>query len=256
MARGLGGKAWNRQQRTFVLGRNSGKGPLHRIANLETYATTPSAGEIGLGPMGGFFPKKITIPVFNRFRHPSIGCKANQIHDHHPTTMSTTATESCPTSMQRPTPVAEHAWLDQLVGNWESEVVLNCGPGSPPMKNNGSETVTSLGGFWIVSEVASLNPQIPYKHIFTVGYDPTLGKYVGSRVDNMNGKLWTYEGTVTGDTLTLECETTCPMGSGEVRRFREVLRLVDADHKTFSTSMQMDDGSWSDCVTGSARRVK
>lgn len=51
-----------------------------------------------------------------------------------------------------PPPVKEHAWLQQLVGEWESETEVFMEPGKPPMKGKGSEAARMLGGFWLVGE--------------------------------------------------------------------------------------------------------
>lgn len=170
--------------------------------------------------------------------------------------MSTSTCSDTSCDMQMPKPLPQHDWLQKLTGEWESEVEISCGPDRPKAHNNARGHDRMLGGFWFVSEIASPNPAIPYSHIFTVGYDASKKKYVGTRVDNMTGILWLYEGDVEGNTLTLIAESDCPMQPGQKRWFREILELTDADTKTFSSSMKMDDGTWVDCVTGTAKRVK
>ena len=49
-------------------------------------------------------------------------------------------------------PQKEHRWLEQLVGEWTYEVESTMGPGQPPMKAEGTETVRSLGGLWTLAE--------------------------------------------------------------------------------------------------------
>ena len=44
-------------------------------------------------------------------------------------------------------PVAEHAWLQQLVGDWTTESEMMMGPGET-MTTAGTERVTNLGGLW------------------------------------------------------------------------------------------------------------
>ena len=49
-------------------------------------------------------------------------------------------------------PQKEHAWLQQLVGEWTFEVEATMEPGKPPEHFRGTERVRSLGGLWIVAE--------------------------------------------------------------------------------------------------------
>jgi hypothetical protein len=52
----------------------------------------------------------------------------------------------------------EHQWLQRLVGEWtyESECLME--PGKPPEKFEGSESVRSLGGLWVLCGSAARCP--------------------------------------------------------------------------------------------------
>ncbi len=70
-------------------------------------------------------------------------------------------------------PQKEHAWLQQLVGEWTYESECSIEPGKPPEKFAGSETVHSLGGLWIVCEGRSEMPGGGMATtLMTLGYDP------------------------------------------------------------------------------------
>ena len=43
-------------------------------------------------------------------------------------------------------PQNEHKWLEQLVGEWTTEMEGSAGPDQPPVKHTGTETVRSLVG--------------------------------------------------------------------------------------------------------------
>lgn len=157
---------------------------------------------------------------------------------------------------EMPQPTQEHAWLQQFVGEWESESEMYMDPAQPPVKSTGTETVRSLGGFWTVSEIQSTMMDKPFTGNMTLGYDPESQKYVGTWVDSMTGKLWNYEGTLdeSGKVLTLESEGACPMRPGKITRFRDVVEVVDTDHRKFSSSMLDDNGQWVTMMVGHSRR--
>lgn len=156
---------------------------------------------------------------------------------------------------QMPPPVAQHQWLEQFAGDWESEVEIFCDPSAPPMKTTGKEKLRMLGGFWLVSESISESVKMPYTNIITIGYSPVKGKYVGTCVDSMMAKLWLYEGTASGNKVTLATEGECPDQPGKVRQFSESLELVDKNHKVFKSQIQQDDGTWQTCLVVKSRRV-
>jgi hypothetical protein len=157
-----------------------------------------------------------------------------------------------------PAPVKEHQWLQQFVGDWESEVEIHMDPAQPPLKSKGSETVRALGGFWIVGEGKGEMMGMPYTHLLTLGYDPAQQKYVGTWVDSNTSLLWKYVGEVdaTGKILTLEAEGPCPLRPGTLSKFRDVTEFKSADHRVFTSSMLGEDGKWMTMVKGSSTRKK
>src|SRR5687767_5350132 len=78
---------------------------------------------------------------------------------------------------QMPPPVKEHAWLQQLVGEWESEMEVFMVPGQPAVKGKGSEVVRMLGGFWLVGEGKGEMMGMKMSSLLTLGYDPEKKKY-------------------------------------------------------------------------------
>lgn len=146
---------------------------------------------------------------------------------------------------EMPSPVKEHEWLKQFVGEWDvkSEMTME---GAPPMKCEGTETARQIGGFWVVGEMDSVVVGQPMKALLTVGYDPEKKKYVGTWVDSMTHHLWKYEGTVdeTGKILTLEAEGPNMMEPGKTAKFRDAFEFKSKDHKVLTSSMQGPDGKW------------
>lgn len=160
---------------------------------------------------------------------------------------------------QMPQPTAEHQWLQQFVGEWESETEVFGIPDHPPMKGKGTETVRSIGGFWVIGEGTGTMEGLPgtMTGIITLGYDVSKQKYVGTWVDSMTGILWLYEGTVdpARKTLTLHSEGPCPFKPGLVK-FKETIEFKSPDHRVFTSSFQNDDGSWTQMLTVNHRRKK
>lgn len=158
-----------------------------------------------------------------------------------------------------PEPTKEHIWLQQFVGEWETEAEITMDPSQPPMKGKGTEKVRALGGFWVIGEGTGTMEGMPgsMNSVLTLGYDPATKKYVGSWVDSMTSTYWKYEGTVdaSGKTLTLDTEGPCPMKPGLVK-FKEVTEIKDKDHRIFTSSMLGDDGKWTKMITVNYRRKK
>lgn len=144
-----------------------------------------------------------------------------------------------------PQPVAQHAWLQQLVGQWESKVQM-FENGEPSDESQGTETVRPVGDFWIMAENRGDFMGQPFTGIQTLGFDPEKQQFVGTWVDSVTGYLWTYEGTLdeAEKALTLRTEGPCPLTPGDTVQFKEVLEVESDDHKTFTSSMQDEDGNW------------
>ena len=157
---------------------------------------------------------------------------------------------------EMPKPQKEHEWLKQLEGEWTSDVKASGPPGQPGFESKGTETVRSIGGFWIVAENNGDMMGTPFTGILTLGYDTNKNKYIGSWIDSMTSYMWTYEGTVEGNKLTLSTEGPSQMNPAERVKFREVLEVKDKDHKVFTSSMQREDGSWNQVMTINYTRKK
>lgn len=157
-----------------------------------------------------------------------------------------------------PPPAQEHQWLQQLVGEWETECEMFPKPSEPPVKSRGTETVRAIGGFWVLAENHGEALGQPFTGVLTLGYDAAARTYVGTWIDSMTGHLWTYQGTVdaTGKTLTLETTGPCPASPETEMKFKEVLEIRSPDHKVFTSSVQGDDGAWTTILTIHYRRKK
>ena len=156
---------------------------------------------------------------------------------------------------QMPQPQKEHAWLQQIVGEWDAEVEMTMDPTQPPEKSKGIESGRMIGGFWAMLENKGEFMGGPFTGILTLGYDTDKEKYVGTWIDSISGHLWLYEGTVdaSGKTLTLETEGPSHDTPGKIVKYRETIEIKSKDHKVF-TSMKEKDGKWATGLTINYRR--
>jgi hypothetical protein len=157
---------------------------------------------------------------------------------------------------QFPGPQKEHEWLNQLVGEWESEMEMITVPGQPPQKTKGKESVRAIGGLWIVSELTCQSPMGPMTALMTMGYDPQKKKYIGTWIDSMMNYMWHYEGTLdaTGKILTLESEGPNMMDPTKLTKYMDVIEIKNADHKVMTSSAGGEDGKWITFGTTNFRR--
>ncbi len=155
---------------------------------------------------------------------------------------------------QMPKPVKEHEWLQQFLGEWESEGEIT-EPGAEPMKVKGTETARAIGGFWVMGEIKSEMMGQPFTGIITVGYDPEKKKYVGTWIDSMTSLLWKYEGSVDKDGKTLTLESIGPnmKEPGKTAKYRDATEFRSKDHRVFTSSVEMD-GKWVTFMTINYRR--
>ncbi len=151
----------------------------------------------------------------------------------------------------------EHKWLQQFVGEWDTESEIAVGPDQPPLKLKGIQSARSIGGLWIVSEIKGDTPiGTPMYAVLTLGFDPQKKKFVGTWIDSATAYLWIYEGSLdtAGKILTLDTQGPNPMSAGKTAKFREVIEFKSKDHKVFTSSMQSEDGQWQTFVTANFRR--
>jgi len=157
-----------------------------------------------------------------------------------------------------PEPQKEHAWLHQLVGEWETEAEITGAPGQPPEKCRGKERVRKIGGFWIVADVEGKMPGTDktMNAMLTLGYDPQQKKYIGTWIDSMLSHMWRYTGTLDADkkVLTLDTEGPSFATPGKMAKYRDVFEIKNKDYKTLTSSVLGDDGKWTSFITVHYRR--
>lgn len=155
-----------------------------------------------------------------------------------------------------PAPKTEHDWLKKFVGEWENEAEMVMAPGQPPVKSKGTESVKMIGGLWMASEMNGECMGTPFTGKMTVGFNAQKGKYVGTWVCSMCDHMCVYEGTASGDTLTLVTDGPSPVDPAKTVKMKDVCEVKGPDERTMTSYMQGDDGQWVKFMTMTSKRKK
>jgi hypothetical protein len=162
-------------------------------------------------------------------------------------TIQTEQTSPLPTQPQK-----EHQWLQKLVGEWTYETEALMEPDQSPVISTGTETVRSLGGFWILAEGEGEMPGCGLATtLMTLGYDPQKQRYVGTWVGSMMTYLWQYDGELdAGETvLTLNSEGPVMTGEEKIGKYKDVIEVKSDNHRVLTSHMLRDDGQWQHFMT-------
>lgn len=161
--------------------------------------------------------------------------------------------------MEIPEPTHEHLWLKQFLGEWTMTSDADCGPNGESIRNEGKETVTALGDFWVIGEGEMSMPGggTGYNRI-TLGFDPMKQKFVGSWVGSMMSMMWPYEGELdeSGKVLTLNSEGPTFDNPDKIGNYRDVFEIVDEGHRVLTSHTQQPDGRWKQFMRAEYRRIK
>lgn len=144
-------------------------------------------------------------------------------------------------------PIEEHKWLDNLLGEWRIEAEMMMEPGGQPFKSTGKAKVKSLGGLWAYSENIDIMPDGSEMHsYFSLGYDVSFKEYRGCWISSASSHLWKYFGQLSeeGKKMTLNCEGPSMLKDGEIAQYRDVIELIDSDHRKQTSYGQNDQGEW------------
>jgi hypothetical protein len=143
-------------------------------------------------------------------------------------------------------PLPEHGWLQKLIGEWRVESEMGM-PDGTKIKSKGTTSVKSLGGLWAFSESKDTMPDgTEMTSYFALGYDVSFKEYRGCVVMSGSSHLWKYAGELSADgkTMTLNCEGPNMVKDGETALYRDVIELIDENHRTTTSSGQDENGEW------------
>lgn len=156
------------------------------------------------------------------------------------------------------TPIAEHKWIEQLVGDWSIESEMDMPDGSS-VSSSGKLKVTSLGGLWAFGEgEETMWDGTVMVSKFGMGYDVSFREYRAFWIANISSHLWRYTGQLSdnGKAMTLDCEGPNMEKDGETALYRDVYEILDENTHTRTTFGQNDAGEWVKYMVATYRRVR
>lgn len=155
-------------------------------------------------------------------------------------------------------PVEAHQWLQKLVGEWRIVTEMSMGPDQPLQTSEGSETVKSLGGLWAFSDGKAQMPDgSGMEYHAALGYDVSFKEYRGCWFASMSSHLWKYVGELSADgkVMTLNCVGPNMMKDGETANYRDVIEIIDENHRTLTSFGEDENGQWQQFMKASYTRV-
>jgi hypothetical protein len=160
-------------------------------------------------------------------------------------------------STMKADPQKEHLWLQKLLGEWTFEGSATMEPAKPPEKFEGTESVRSLGGLWILAEGQSEMPGCSAATtMMALGFDPQKKRYVGTFIGSMMTHLWVYDGLLDAAGSVLTLNTEGPNMEGKLTKFQDMIEFRSDDHRVLTSHMLGDDGKWNGFMTAHYRRRK
>lgn len=155
-------------------------------------------------------------------------------------------------------PVREHAWLQQLVGEWRTETEMFM-PDGTTARAGGTESVMDLRGLWAYGEGTGQMPDgSAMKYYVALGWDVSFKEYRGFMLMDVSSHLWKYTGELSEDgrVMTLHCTGPHMERDGETAEYRDVIEIVDADHRRLTSFARDDQGEWHQIMRCDYTRVR
>lgn len=155
-------------------------------------------------------------------------------------------------------PIKEHEWLQKLVGKWRFNAEMWMGPDLPMARSEGVEVVKSLGGLWAFAERTGTMPNgSPVATYATLGYDISFKEYRGCWFGSMSSHLWKQVGKLSADgrVMTLDCIGPDMVNEGQTANYREVIEIVDENHRTLTGYGPGESGEWMEYLKFSYTRI-
>ena len=156
-------------------------------------------------------------------------------------------------------PQKEHKWLEKFAGEWTSVAEMSMKPGEPPAKFQGTESVRSLGGLWILGEGEGEMPGGDVgRTMLTLGYDPSKKRFVGTWIGSMMTHMWIYNGKLDapGKVLTLDSDGPSMKGDGKMAKYRDIIEFKNRNHRLLHSEVLGSNRKWQRFMTAHYRRKR
>jgi hypothetical protein len=123
------------------------------------------------------------------------------------------------------TPGKEHAHLVEGAGKWKADTTMWMGPDGPPIKSEGTSTVTPMmDGRYVKVEMEGDMPGMgPYHGFGIYGYDNNAKEFVSIWIDNHSTGIMQGKGKLAedGKKLSWDYKAHCPIAE-KVMTMREI----------------------------------
>ena len=146
-----------------------------------------------------------------------------------------------------------HRWLEGFVGDWQ----MVPDPDGPPEQQVDDRIESGRlldGGGWLVVEGRGTMGGGNATTIFTAGFDPDKGKYVGTWVGSMMNYMWIYEGERQGDRLILNCEGPNFEKPGQMQAYQDIHTFDGPNDRSLLSQTLQEDGTWKVFMTAKYKR--
>ncbi|MFQ5679322.1 MAG: DUF1579 domain-containing protein [Gemmatimonadota bacterium] len=138
-------------------------------------------------------------------------------------------------------PGEPHAALAAMAGHWTASVKIWMDPDGEPMVSEATlQSEMVMDGRFLHDDVKSEFMGQPFRGAGLLGYDNTSGRYQAIWVDNHSTTLYSYSGTMEGNTLTMTGKYKDPV-TGDWVTSRSVRTLVSPDEMV-DTGYEVRDG--------------
>ena len=120
-------------------------------------------------------------------------------------------------------------------------------PDGTKQPSRGTESVKSLGGLWAFGEGKGTMPDgAPMEYYVGLGYDVSFKEYRGCWFASVSSHLWKQVGELSADgkVMTLNCVGPHMEKDGETANYRDVIEIIDDNHRTLTSYGEQEDGSW------------
>jgi hypothetical protein len=128
-------------------------------------------------------------------------------------------------------PGPEHEVLEYNLGTWDCSIK---GPDGGETSKGEAVYKPGPGGLWIVSDFKGAMGPVEFQGHGLDGYDQAKKKYVSVWVDSMSSAPMVFEGDYDADTKTMTMTGEGKGPDGKPAKFKNVSKIKDADHQTFS----------------------
>lgn len=192
------------------------------------------------------FPTLIAVPSFAQATSPAASPPTgHQVPAGAPGQMSKGDMEKMMAQMvELGKPGENHKLLADLAGSWNYTLKWWMDPTTKPEESKGKAVRKAvMGGRYYITDVEGKMDmpgpdgkpkEMDFKGMSIEGYDNVKKKFISSWIDGMSTMMMTTEGTYDAATKTFTHHAQCEMMPGMQVKIREVIKVDDKDHHTFT----------------------